>query len=176
MAQLIMNKKLELPDKLARIDDILKEGANLNGNGGKYGIAPLDAAIGTNDVNLVRRLIGKGMKLPGCPRQWPRYGNALSPGGDVMLDFLLIQGVRMDCLGEPPLHAFLAFGIAKDSYPVDQAIRVASVLIRHVAAVDQRDSRGRTIFDLLNLAKNPSRVLPLRDALIMRNLGGTPQM
>jgi len=41
-----------------------------------------------------------------------------------MLEFLLESGLELQCLREPPLHAFLRFGIATDNYPIDRASRL----------------------------------------------------
>jgi TonB family protein len=82
-----------------------------------------------------------------------------------MLEFLLENGMQLNCLTEPPLHAFLYFGIATDGYSPDRAIRIAEVLVKHGARVDQRDSQGKSIFDLLDQPKWASRVAALRDAL-----------
>jgi TonB family protein len=169
LGEKIADDKLALSEKLAQIDTLLKGGANLNGSGGKYGTDPMWAAIRSTDADLLRALISKGLniqKSQPCSAYPVTQSTALLPGGDVWLEFLLENGLRLDCLGEPPLQAFLGFGIATDNYPVDQAIRVAEVLINHGANVNQRDSQGKSIFDVLDQAKEPSRLIALRDALV----------
>jgi len=167
LGERILDTKLALPDKLAQIDALLRGGAGLNGSGGKYGTDPLEAAIRTKNVDLLRALVSKGLnirKSQPCPAYWAAQ-NALAPGGDQMLEFLLENGMQLNCLTEPPLHAFLYFGIATDGYSPDRAIRIAEVLVKHGARVDQRDSQGKSIFDLLDQPKWASRVAALRDAL-----------
>ena len=88
-----------------------------------------------------------------------------------MLEFLLENGMRLSCLKEPPLQAFLAFGIATDNYPVDRAIRVAEVLVKNGASIDQRDSQGKSIFDVLDKAKSAASVAVLKEALTKMAIG-----
>ena len=167
LGERILDAKLALPDKLAEIDALLKNGAALNASGGKYGTDPLEAAIRTKDVDLLRALVSKGLnirKSEPCSAYWAAQ-NALAPGGDQMLEFLLANGMQLSCLTEPPLHAFLRFGKATDSYATDRAIRIAEMLVRHGASVDQRDSQGKSILDLIDQANWASPVAPLRDAL-----------
>jgi hypothetical protein len=167
LGETILDQKLTLPDKLAQIDALLKGGAALNGSGGKYGTYPLEAAIRTKDVDLLKALVSKGLniqKSEPCSAYWATQ-NALAPGGDQILEFLLGNGMQLSCLTEPPLLAFLRVGIATDSYPTDRAIRIAEMLVRSGASVDQRDSRGKSIFDLLDQPKWASHVAALRDAM-----------
>lgn len=169
LGEKIADDNVAVPEKLAQIDTLLKGGADLNGSGGKYGFDPMLAVITTNNVDLLRRLMSRGLNIrngKSCPANTASQGYALRPGGDVMLDFLLENGMRLDCLREPPLHAFLRFGVSTANYPVDQAIRVAKVLVRHGADVNQRDLQDQSIFDVLAQAKEPSRVIALREALI----------
>jgi len=168
LGEKIADDKLALREKLAQIDTLLKGSANLNGSGGKYGTDPMWAAIRSNDTELMKALMSRGLnirKTQPCAAYPATQSAVLRPGGDAWLDFLLENGLRLDCLGEPPLQAFLRSGIATDNYPVDEAIRVANVLIRHGANVNQRDSQGKTIFDVLDQAKGGYRVRPLREAL-----------
>jgi ankyrin repeat protein len=132
---------------------------------GKYGTDPIDAAISTQDVDLFRELMSKGLDLRrGCPAEWASQV-ALNEGGDLMLKFLLENGMQLGCLRDPPLHTFLRMGIATDSYPADRAIRVAEVLVKNGASVNQRDSQGKSIFDVLDRAKSAPRIAPLREVL-----------
>ena len=85
-----------------------------------------------------------------------------------MLEFLFENGVDLNCLGEPPLTAFLRFGIATDKYPVDRAVRIAEILARNGAVVSQKDSRGRSLLDVLEQdlpVGAIDRLAVLRDAL-----------
>jgi hypothetical protein len=148
----IWEPKLALPDKLAEIDTLLKGGANLNGDGGRYGVSPMEAAINMKDVDLLRELVSKGLNIQGsqfCPASWAAQ-NALGPGGDIMLEFLLENGMQLGCLINPPLQQFLSMGITTDDYPIEQAIKVAEALVRHGANINQRDSQDKSIFDVLN--------------------------
>jgi hypothetical protein len=172
LGEKISDDKLAASTKLSQVDALLKRGADLNGSGGKYGTDPLEAAIRSNDTVLLKELMSRGLNVRGsqpCPAFHITQGNALRAGGDLMLEFLLDNGMRLDCLPEPPLHALLRFGIGTETYPIDQAIRVAEVLVKRGANVNQRDGQGKSIFDLLDQAPNAARVMPLRDAL---NKGG----
>ena len=165
LGQKIEDPKLPLPDKLAQIDALLKGGAELNGNGGKYGTTPIDAAIRTKDVELLRILISKGLDIR---KPCPAYvATALEPGTDLLLEFLLENGMQLECLAEPPLHAFLRRGLASDNYPVDLAIKVAEVLVKHGAIVKQQNLEGQSILDVLDdlPANAASRVAALKEAL-----------
>jgi len=169
LAQKITDDKVAMPEKLAQIGTLLRGGADLNGSGGKYGTDPMRAVIETNDVELLGTLISKGLnirKTDPCPAYYAAGGSALRPGGDAMLASLLENGMQLGCLREPPLHSFLRFGIATASYPVDQAIRVAEVLVRHGANVNQRDSQGESIISVLDHTTEPSRLSALKEALM----------
>lgn len=179
LGEKIADGKVALPEKLMQIETLLKGGATLNGSGGKYGTDPLWAAIMSNDTELMKALTSRGLdirKSQPCAAYSATQNAVLRPGGDAWLEFLLESGMRLDCLSEPPLQAFLRFGIATDNYPVDEAILVAEVLIRHGANVNQRDSQGKTIFDLLDQAKDTMRMRPLREALSKRpsDTGSSP--
>ncbi len=170
LGEKIADLKLALPDKLAEIDTLLEGGAELNGDGGKYGTVPIEAAIRTKDADLLKELISKGLNIRNnqlCPAYFAAQ-NALSPNGDLMLQFLLENGMQLSCLTNPPLREFLIFGMALDTYPIDRAIKVAEMLIKHGVSVDQRDSQGKSIFDILNEKDMASRphVAVLREALI----------
>jgi hypothetical protein len=174
LAGRIAEEKGATQEQLAQIDALLDGGADLNGNVGKDGTNPVKAAIMKNDVDLLAELMSRGLIIGGnksCPADFATGGSALRPGGDLMLDFLLENGMRIDCLQDPPLHAFLRYGIAASDYPVEQAARVAGVLVKHGASVNQRDSQGKSILDLIDAAKEPERMLPLREVLT----DGTPQ-
>lgn len=85
-----------------------------------------------------------------------------------MLKFLLLNDMPLDCLNEPPIHAFLTIGMGTDDYPVEQAINVAKIIEENsVMRINERDSQGQTIFDrfekLPETAK--ARLLPLREVL-----------
>ncbi|MDP2932817.1 MAG: hypothetical protein Q8N81_01660, partial [bacterium] len=75
---------------------------------------------------------------------------ALEPGGDLLLEFLLENGMQLSCLSEPPMLAFLRFRIATDNYSADRAIKVAEALVRHGVDVGQLNSRGESIFNVLH--------------------------
>ena len=166
----IADPKLALPDKLAEVDSLIQGGADINGDGGKYGNVPLLAAISANDVELLKELMVRGIDLKNsklCPA-YTSAGHALQPGGDIMLEFLLNNGMQLNCLTNATLDEFLRFGIATDSYPVDRAVKVAEVLVQHGASFEQKNFAGQTIFEMLddpNLASHP-HVAELKEALM----------
>ncbi len=163
----IEDPKMPLPDKLAQIDALLKGGADLNGEGGRYGTTPIDAAVKTQDVELIKMLISKGLNLgKSCPA-YVATQTALGLGGELTLEVLLENGMKLDCLTEPPLIAFLGRGLASEDYPVDRAIKVAEVLVKNGAIVKQQDLEGRSILDVLDdlPANATSRVASLREGL-----------
>lgn len=167
LGEKILDEKVALPDKLVQVDALLKGGASLNGSGGRYGTEPAEAAVRTKDVELLKALLSRGLdirKRQPCLAYWAAQ-NSLAPGGDVMLEYLLDNGMPLNCLTEPPLHAFLRMGIAADGYPTERAIAVAEVLMKHGAKVRQLDGQGKSILDVLGEAKDPSRVAPLKEAL-----------
>jgi Flp pilus assembly protein TadD len=65
----------------------------------------------------------------------------------------------------------LNFGLATDQYPVEQAIRVAEVLLRHGANVNEKNAQGQSIFDVLAQAPDPSRIAPLMEMLTAASAG-----
>jgi hypothetical protein len=170
LGEKIADPKLPLADKLAQIDALLKGGARLDGGAGQYGIDPMEAAISTGDTELIQTLISKGLNLrttQPCPAFWASQ-KSLREGGDVVLAFLLENGMRLDCLSEPPLHSFLRFGISAADYPVERAIAVAEILVKNGADVNQRDPQGKSVFDVVGLgvqANGASRMAPLTEAL-----------
>lgn len=168
LAITIADSAVSLPMKLTLVDAAVRGGADLNGSGGQYGTAPRAAAVQTNDTTLVRALMLRGMTLDDptfCVMGL--FGNAaLKPGGDVMLAFLFANGVDLSCLGQPPLQAFLTFGVAREDFPVDRAIRVAEVLVKNGADVAQKDALGKTVLDHLADPRWAARVAALREALV----------
>lgn len=170
LAEKIASTKLSLFDILALVDTQLKVGVNINAGSGQYGTDLIEAAISTNDVDLLRALASKGLDIRNTKQCTAYYATmyALKPGGDLMLNFLLENGVSLECIKQPPLHAFLKVHMAIDIYPIDQAIRVAEVLVRNGALVNQLDSQGETIFDALDhLPENAAtNTLSLRKALL----------
>jgi hypothetical protein len=174
LSQAILKQDVPRDQKLAQIDSLVGEGAQLNGSGGKYGTDPSDAVSMSKDVDLLYALMDRGLKIrngqDGCTAFWMHQGLALDPGGDAMLDALLARGMDVRCVGggtQGPLTVFLTWGMGARKYPIDGAVRAARVLIKYGANVNQRDSDGRTIFDHINehLAANPE-LATLRDVLL----------
>lgn len=170
LARKIADTELPLTGKLAQVDAFLKIGGDINGSGGQYGTGPIEAAISTNDIDILKALMSKGLNIRNrqpCTA-YIAAQNALKPGGDLMLEFLLQSGMPLDCLHQPPIHEFLTLGIATDNYPVEQAIRVVEIIDRNgVMRINERNSQGQTIFDVLDRlpAKATAHILPLREAL-----------
>jgi ssDNA-binding Zn-finger/Zn-ribbon topoisomerase 1 len=167
IGETIRDSKSTLPEKLTRIDVLIKEGADLNGEADKYGTSAIEAAVEANDISVMKELMLRGMNVRSikpCPAFWEAQ-HALESGGDVMLDFLLENGMQLSCLAEPPLHTFLGFGVSGKDYPVAQAIKVAELLVEHGADTAQCDSQGRTIFRALDRARTSVNLAPLKAAL-----------
>lgn len=150
LADTIGDKQLPYADKLAKADSLLKRGADINRTVKYFGVTPFSAAIGTRDLELLEALFGRGLDLQrgGCPAgdvAWVVTG----PKGDLVLELLMKRNLQLGCLAEPALHSYLRIGIAKEDYPVEQAIRVARILIMHGVSLERRDSKGKTIIEAL---------------------------
>lgn len=171
LGEAIGDEKLSLGQRLAEVDRLIKEGAELNGDGGVYGIDPIETAISSNRTDLLRALMSRGLKVSTENACAHTTGSSLlRPGGDVMLDFLLSNGLRLDCGGEPPFARFLRWGISLDNYPVSRAIALAQVLFKHGYSVDARDREGRTVLDLIQQTDaRGNRLAALREALLARS-------
>jgi len=195
IGEVIANPDLALEEKLAGVDALIAEGADLNGNSTRHLASPIEAAFNSGDTNLITQLMARGLNLQNgdspqsdvSPNNRTyfqtrgsgiRFGAAcpaasatsavLKPEGDRILEFLLKNGMQLGCLAEPPVMAFLRLGIATDHYPVEEAIKVAAVLAAIGVPVRQPDSGGKTIFDLLeepDVAKH-SHASKLREALL----------
>lgn len=166
LAHTIQDSAAPPHEKLAKIDGLIRSGASLNGDGGRYGMRPSEAAVKANDVPLLDMLLARGLDLrKSCVAEHASQ-SSLEPGGDVLLEALLAGGMPLDCLTRPPLHAFLLSGISGDSYPVDRATNVARLLIQNGARIDQRDSSGESILEVLADARWSDRVTALRQAIV----------
>ncbi|MEQ1907566.1 MAG: protein kinase [Vicinamibacterales bacterium] len=147
----IANRAISLPEKSARIDNFLKRGAQLDGDGGQQGSSPFLEAIRAKDIDLLNVLREKGLDLQ-TKRVCAAEGVAqvaLDPGADSMLKYLFEEGMRLDCLERPPLIAFLGVGIGTETYSVSRAVAVASILMRRGVQPEARDSSGKTAIETL---------------------------
>lgn len=167
LAQVIANKEIPLDEKFKQMDAMLKDGAQMSGSGGKYGENPTTAAFSSNDVALMKALVARGLKIDNAERCDAQsvVWSALRPNGDVMLQYLLENGLSLACLQTPPLNLVLGQGIATKDYPVDQAIAVARILVPHGADVTAKDGQGRTVFDVL-APGDATRIAPLHAYLV----------
>lgn len=167
LGELLADERVPRERKLVEVDSLLKRGASLNGSGGKYGTTPVEGAIRSNDPVMVAALVQRGLNLRSkkpCIASFATI-SALRPGGDRMIDWLLENGMDFECLWEPPFQAFLRSGMATDSYPVKDAVRVARVLIHHGIPTSGRDVSGATVLDLVNQQRNRQLLGPLRQLL-----------
>jgi hypothetical protein len=165
LGEVIANRKTPLQDKLAQVDVLVKEGANLNGDGGQHGFSPAEVVIGTADVVLLKEMLSRGLDLRKSCAALQASNCALDAGGEVMLQALFDNGMRLDCLRESPLRTFILSRVGSDAYPVERAIRVAEVLASHGVAVNQRNREGRSVTDELDDPRWAFRLGPLRSAL-----------
>lgn len=167
LGRMIRREELHLSARLSAVDSLLALGADINGSGGPYGDPPLEAGVQSNDTTMLRELMHRGLVIRDLDRcaLYPAIYSALQPEGEVMLEFLLRNGVALDCLRSPGYHAFLRFGISMPDYPVERAIRVARVLHDHGADIEHRDHDGKSIFDLLEAPEWRARVAPLHEAM-----------
>jgi tetratricopeptide (TPR) repeat protein len=81
---------------------------------------------------------------------------------------MLAHGLQLNCLREPPLLAFLRFGIARSDYSIGRAVQIAQILIENGANLDDRNRAGETLFQALgqNLpVAVATRVMELEAAL-----------
>lgn len=176
LADRIEDPKLPLSEKITQIDALLKAGASFGGEGTKYGGKnPINSAIVTKNVELLKILISKGLNIrdgQSCPAR-TALSVARDPGGDSMLEFLLANGMPLNCLFEPPITSALRMNIAADNYSVDRAIQIAEILVKHGASVNQKDSRGNSVFDMLDRlpANTASRAAVLKGALLKMEVG-----
>ena len=151
LAVLIAKKDLPIRQKLEQVGALLNEGADLNFSGpGLWGDSPRDSALYANDVPLMRALMARGLDLKrGCAANIAAQ-QAVTWPDTRMLEFLLTNGVQVGCLSAPPMHSFLGFGIATPTYSLERALQVGELLLNHGVELYQRDSQGRTIFDVLD--------------------------
>lgn len=162
----ILSGEAPLQAKLTQVDELIRIGAQLNGSGGQHGQSPMEGAIDSNSVELLRALIARGLNLrQGCPAYWAAQRLVTMEDGASTLQFLMDNGMDVNCIEwQPPMMAFLMHGIATDEYSAERAIAIARVLVAHHVPVEQRDQEGRTIYDRLNQYPD-YRVGPLRAAL-----------
>ena len=61
LGEKIMDSTITLSEKLTQVSELIEGGADLNGSGGQYGTTPIEAAIRTKDVDLMRSLLSLGL-------------------------------------------------------------------------------------------------------------------
>lgn len=176
LGQKIASTELTLEQKLEAVDELVKQEADLNGNAGQHGLDPVHAAIESKDIGLMGELLKRGMTLRGkasfahqisqvevelllregvnvyTGERCPAYSAsqiAVSPGGPEMLEFLLENGLDLSCMGQPAIMAFLVPGIATPEYNLENAEKVAALLVSRGGDIYATDRRGRNVFDLL---------------------------
>lgn len=167
---IIADTQLSLGEKLERIDAALQQGAELNGVSSKHGRPPIWAAIASGDFTLLAALRRRGLSLVSrydCTARMAVY-TGFQPNGDVMLRYLLENGMSLKCLDGPALHSFFGFGINSSSYSIANAIKIADVLLAHGANVSERDKQGKSIIEFLNVAKSQKDLSPLKQHLERR--------
>lgn len=167
LSNVIAASKSSREEKLARVDALIKQGADLNMTGKDIVSTPFKAAIQTMDLELLNNLIARGLTIrsEACLADDVRW-IVFNPGGDLVLELLLQNGLRLNCLKEPPLQEFLMMGIAREDYSVENATKIARILVGRGAEINEVNSHGKSIFDLLD-GEDPSRsrFMVLRDTL-----------
>lgn len=151
LASAIMKEQGSIEQKLEAIDELILQGAQMNGYGSKHGLSPSFAIAGLKDVSLIEALIERGFEVnheKGCFAANLRQ-NLIEPGGPEVLDFFLSQGMPLDCLREPPVHSFLGWGIKSKSYSNEIALEVARVLYARGYGLMERNGKGTTIIEVL---------------------------
>lgn len=166
LAIVLGDASIDVSAKLAKLEVAMRRGADLNGDGGQYGRAPLEGAISANDTSLLRVLSQKGMLFRGKKLCAAYYATAraLDEGGVETIGFLLNHGADVRCV-KPTLQSFLLMRRPGPDYPLERAIAISEILVRHGAAVDEKNGNGQTVLDLLANDEWTERGAPLREAL-----------
>jgi len=173
LAEVIGNGAVSREERLRRVDALIARGADLNGPTGMHAPGTTLVAIETKDSELVSALLKRGLKVGPCDVQ-RAPSVVLEPGGEAFFSFLLENGTSRSCLKAQPLNYFLSWGIGADHYPADGALIVVKLLLRHGAVINQPDSQGKTLFDMLDQGKDTSSIGVLRQALKDLDAQGAP--
>ena len=201
LVEVILDSKPSEPEKLEKIDSLVKEGADINGSTGFHKdtsnsgsamtldfrrTSVIEALIRQNDVNLLKAMFSRGLEIPnnadgkdgnGC-LAYTLSWRTLYRDGDLMLDLLLENGLKVDCVGDPLIIKFLNKKIDSDkflegleatTYPLDQAVSIAKILIKHGYDIYKPSWRGDSILGILGQVDPASHphAKELREALIV---------
>ena len=155
-----------LEAKLRKAEQLIREGAELNGEVGKHGTTSVQGIIWSLDAELLRAMVRRGLDLS---RHCPAFSATqitFRPGGIAMLRALLENGMQCGCLSQPALIEFLGYHNYNDGASVETAIEVARLLVAHGAKVSQRGIQGKTVLDLLGDPERGTGATRVRQALI----------
>lgn len=164
----LMNTETPFAQKIEEAKKLIELGADLNGDSGRHGVTPIEGVLATNSIELLQEMMALGLSLDSttqCVARWSTW-YALKPEGHKMLTFLLEHGMKLNCLSGPVLHEYLTGGTDSASYPEEEAIKVAQVLIDFGVSLNQKDFQNKTIFDVLDSVKSPARVAKLKEFLL----------
>lgn len=151
--QLLVKAILEptaLESKLAKIDKMIRQGADINAPevpslGGED--SPAVATINTRDTVLITALVERGLSLSRSDECLANVAlqALLKPNGLETLELLLNHGLKMDCVDSP--YTSLLDGCSLAEYDANAAIRGAQFLAMRGFDVNRKDRYGKTVFD-----------------------------
>lgn len=148
--QLLSNTS-SLSKKLASIDEMIRNGADINGPGSKHGFSPAVAAVQTGDAKLVRELLKRGLVLANtnfCPADFAFEKFLMSDEGRNYIDMLLQNGLTTDCvLRQRSVYSFVLFGSARSDYDVEAAIRAVDFLTERGLDINAKPLNGKTVLE-----------------------------
>lgn len=146
------SKNIPIDVTKENIGTLMAMGANINAKiTSKHGLHPAYAILRSNDVGFLKHMMGIGFSIDENPLCLADIvGFQMKENEAVMLEFLLENGMPLDCMRSPPLIGMLRKGIATKNYSINQKVEIARLLINAGAKVNERDSKGKSIWDLLN--------------------------
>ncbi|MBX3427942.1 MAG: TIR domain-containing protein [Hyphomonadaceae bacterium] len=168
LATVLADLSLSFNQRLERADSLIAQGANVLGDGGLYGYAPVDGVVASGDPRVLQAMLSRGLDLSrACPVN-AAVSQANKDGSGAMLEALFANGMTVDCVSRDgsAIVSFLTFGIETRDYSVQNAIITARILAAHGAPINAADAAGQTIFNRIDSVRNnPSRLTPLREEL-----------
>lgn len=165
-----------LADKLAAVDALLAKGVDLNGPGGKHVRHAPEIVIETFDIEFVREMKRRGMRVEDGVRCGDLYGTILSNRqGFEFFDRLLAEGDLDHCKNSSTSMMGLLFGVDLPYYDVDLAIRSLVKLRQAGFGLNLRGPGGDTVTGRLGkiIRERQSKAPGLERLLAkLRELGG----
>lgn len=161
----ITDKTASIETKLARIDEMVRMGADINGPAAALGLSPTQEAILSGDAVLIRALLDRGMRVDG-DNCIANLALQILPEGWAIVGMLLDSGMKTDCAG-PVYHSVLR-GSATPNYKIDDAVRSVELFASRGFDVNAKRANGRTILEEIRAMPPDSypQMVPLVNALL----------